>query len=66
MKVRLVRKLADCLDGIDVTDYEVGDVLDLALADAILLVAEGWAAREDNDTAKGRRMARSDELVRAS
>ena len=66
MKVRLVRKLADCLDGIDVTDREVGDVLDLAPADAILLVAEGWAAPEDNDAAKGRRTARSDELVRAS
>jgi len=66
MKVRLVRKLADCLDGIDVTGCEVGDWLDLAPADAILLVAEGWAAPEDSDADDGRRMPRSNELVRAS
>ena len=66
MKVRLVRKLADCLDGIDVTDYEVGDLLDLSPAEAILLVAEGWAAPEDSDGAKGRGGSRADELVRAS
>jgi len=66
MKVRLVRKLADCLDGIDVTDCEVGDLIDLSPAEAILLVAEGWAAPEDNDAAKGRGASRADELVRAS
>jgi hypothetical protein len=66
MKVRLVRKLADCLDGIDVTGCEVGDWLDLAPADANLLVAEGWAAPVDRDAEDGNRMSRSDEFVRAS
>jgi len=67
MKVRLVRKLADCLDGIDVTGCAVGDWLDLAPADAILLVAEGWAAPEEDSGAEdGRRMSRAEELVRAS
>jgi len=43
--VRLTRKLADCLDGIDVSCYRPGDVLDLPDADAELLIAEGWADR---------------------
>lgn len=46
MKVILVRKLADVLDGVDVSDREVGDVLDLAPPQANLLVAEGWATTE--------------------
>ena len=49
MRVRLIRKLADCLDGIDVKDREVGDVLDLAPADAVILVAEGWVTPEGDD-----------------
>jgi hypothetical protein len=43
MKVVLTRKLADHMDGIDVADYEIGDVLDLPARDAELLIAEQWA-----------------------
>jgi hypothetical protein len=43
MRVRLVRKLANCLDGIDISHVEVGDVIDLPDSDGILLIAEGWA-----------------------
>ena len=43
MWIRLTRKLADWLDGIDVTDRRVGDVFDLPIHDAQLLIAEGWA-----------------------
>src|SRR3954447_23662218 len=43
MRVRLVRKLADELDGIDVSTLLQGDVLELPVADAQLLVAEQWA-----------------------
>ena len=43
MKVRLIRKLADQLDGVDVTHKRVGDVLDLKPEEARALVAEGWA-----------------------
>jgi hypothetical protein len=43
MKVVLTRKLADCIDGIDIALRRVGDVLDLLPADAALLVAENWA-----------------------
>ena len=43
VRVRLTRKLADVLDGIDLANSHVGDVLLLARADARLLMAEGWA-----------------------
>ena len=46
MKVVLTRKMADVMDGIDVAGYQVGDVLDLAPADARLLLAEQWAIPE--------------------
>jgi hypothetical protein len=46
MKVRLTRKLAECLDGVDVSDRQVGDVLDLPRREAELLVAERWAVPE--------------------
>jgi hypothetical protein len=43
MRVVLTRKLANCLDGVDVSDRQVGDVLDLPAADARSLLAEQWA-----------------------
>jgi hypothetical protein len=43
MKVVLTRKLADCIDGIDVSGRRTGDVLDLPAAKARLLMAEEWA-----------------------
>jgi len=43
MRIRLVRKLAERLNGIDVSLRRVGDVIDLPSSDAKLLVAEGWA-----------------------
>jgi hypothetical protein len=46
MKVRLTRKLAERLDGIDVSSRQVGDVLDLTPREAGLLVAEQWAVPE--------------------
>jgi hypothetical protein len=43
MRIRLVRKLADHLDGIDVSGHTEGDVLELPQAEAELLIAEQWA-----------------------
>ena len=43
MRIRLTRKLADCLDGVDVSHYAVGEVLNLPRREAELLVAEKWA-----------------------
>jgi hypothetical protein len=42
MHVRLIRKLAEVVDGVDLSGRVVGDLLDLAPDQADLLVAEGW------------------------
>ena len=41
--VRLTRKYADIIDGVDLTNAHVGDRLDLSRHDADVLIAEGWA-----------------------
>jgi hypothetical protein len=43
MQVQLIRKLADHLDGIDVSAYSEGDVVELSRREAELLIAEAWA-----------------------
>jgi len=48
--VRLTRKLAARLDGIDLSNRQVGDVLRLPRHDARLLVAEGWAEPAPDET----------------
>jgi hypothetical protein len=46
MKVRLTRKYAERIDGIDLRRREPGDLLDLSMGEARLLVAERWAIPE--------------------
>ena len=46
MRVQLIKKLAEMLDGIDLSAHQRGDILDLTRSEAALLVAEGWAVRE--------------------
>ena len=43
VKVRLVRKYARAINGIDLSTHNVGDVMDLTAEQGRLLVAEGWA-----------------------
>jgi hypothetical protein len=43
--VRLTRKLADVIDGVNLADAHVGDQLELSQHDAEMLIAEGWAER---------------------
>jgi len=43
MRIKLTRKLADTLDGIDVSRNRAGDILELTRHEAELLIAEGWA-----------------------
>lgn len=43
--VRLTRKFAEVIDGVDLSDAKVGDELNLPPHDADVLVAEGWAER---------------------
>ena len=46
MRVVLTRKLADCVDGVELSGWRVGDVLDLPDQEASLLLAERWAIRD--------------------
>ena len=43
VRVKLIKKLALVLDGIDLTPYSVGDVFACSHAEGDLLVREGWA-----------------------
>jgi hypothetical protein len=43
MRIRLTRKLAEHIDGVDLTRRRVGDLMDVPSHDAQLLMAEGWA-----------------------
>jgi hypothetical protein len=49
MRIRLIRKPALCLNGVDVANVRVGDVVDLPERDARLLLLEGWAEPVDDD-----------------
>lgn len=53
MKVRLTRKFAELINGIDLSKAKQGDTLDLSPHDATMLMAEGWAelAPEQRDRA---------------
>ena len=46
VRVRLTRKFAPEIDGVDLTKNDVGEIVDLPIAKAQLLIAEGWAAAE--------------------
>ena len=43
MRVKLVRKLADVLNGVDLSKISVGDMVDLIPYQAQMLILEGWA-----------------------
>jgi len=53
--VRLTRKLADRIDGIDLSESHVGDTLRLTAHDADLIVAEGWAERVSGKASQARK-----------
>jgi hypothetical protein len=52
VQVRLTRKLAEEIDGVDLSGREVGDVFPLPEPEARLLVAEQWAVPADNRDAR--------------
>lgn len=54
MKVRLTRKFAAMIDGVDLSNHDVGDVIDLPQRKADLLIAEGWAVEERRWRSNGR------------
>lgn len=43
MRVRLIKKFAEKIDGVDLTGRSVGDLLNLLPREARLLIAEEWA-----------------------
>ena len=61
MQIRLTRKLANVLDGVDVTAYEIGDVLEVTSREAELLIAEGWAEPQEAREADAARSPGSDD-----
>ena len=42
-RLRLTRKLAERIDGVDLSDRRVGEVIDVSPGEARLLLAEQWA-----------------------
>jgi len=44
VQIRLTKKLAEVINGIDLSDRRVGDVVDLPKHEAEMLLAEGWAS----------------------
>jgi hypothetical protein len=42
-RVRLTKKLAPVINGIDLSKVEVGDIVELPNAAAAILIREGWA-----------------------
>ena len=46
VRVRLIRKMAQQVDGVDISTHSVGETFELSAAEAGLLVAEGWAIVE--------------------
>jgi len=50
VKVRITKKFAEFIDGVDLTDSRVGDVIDVPVTDASLLLAERWAVPANDIT----------------
>ena len=53
VKVLLTRKLAECIDGVDLSDRHVGEVIDVPPTHARLLLAEQWAELAETQPLKG-------------
>ena len=45
VRVRLIRKYANVLNGIDLTTIRIGDTVELTSYQAEMLVREGWAVK---------------------
>ena len=54
MRVRLRKKLADVIDGVDLKSRKVGDVFDVSQTEGRLLFAEEWAIPERRSVDRGK------------
>ena len=66
VQVRLTKKLAEIIDGIDLSDRRVGDVVDLPRHEAEILLAEGWASPVDSARGAGTHRTDADDRPRHS
>jgi hypothetical protein len=46
-RIKLLRKLALCMNGVDVSSLKVGDIMELSEDRAQMMIDEGWAERAD-------------------
>ena len=60
MRLRLIKKLAQKIDGVDLSAHDLGDILNLSRSEARLLIAEGWAVREPKPSQRRKRHANAD------
>lgn len=58
MRIRLTRKLAAVMNGVDVSAINPGDIIELPSHSAAMLIAEGWAEPADDSVPKARFNAR--------
>ena len=66
MLVRLTRKLAECIDGIDLSTRRVGQMIELPHPQAALLIAEGWAVPAAREFSRARNRHDADANCNAS
>lgn len=52
--VRLTRKLADFINGVDLTHHKVGDVIEVPSYSALMLMGEGWGEPLDSELLRSR------------
>jgi len=52
VKIRLTKRFADAIDGISLARCRVGDVIDLAPDEALVLLASEWAVIAEPQTSK--------------
>jgi hypothetical protein len=48
MRVRLIMKLAETVNGLDLSHCHEGDIIELSAGQAAMLIREGWAEHVDN------------------
>ena len=62
--VRLTKKLANVMDGVDVSHARAGDILDVSDSQGAMLIAEAWAEPCDSpDSSSGASPAQSPHRV---
>jgi hypothetical protein len=56
--VRLIRKPADKLNGLDLSKHQVGEVIDVPSHTALMLMGEGWAVPLESAILRSRDVSR--------